>query len=152
MDKKLNGKNPPSKPEKTATYLFQKGSDPRRNLEGRPKGVKNFDTIFREAIARLAKLDDPTLKRVVSGKISVEGIDVALVRRGLIEALKGNVSFWNSIYDRRVGKSTENIDAQVTLDKASTIDSIDPYVKELVDEFNERLRERFSKGKQDETE
>ncbi len=152
MDKKLNGKNPPSKPEKTAHYLFKNGYDPRRNLEGRPKGVKNFDTIFKEAIERLAKLDDPTLKQVVAGKISVEGIDVALVRRGLIEALKGNVSFWNSIYDRRIGKSTENIDAQVTIDKVSNIDSIDPYVKGLVDEFNERLRERFSKGKQDETE
>lgn len=73
---------------------------------GRPLGTKNFDTIFREAIEKLAK-DDPEFVKVV-GK-SVDDVDRKLVRRAIIEAAAGNYAFYRDNFDRRFGKAIETI-------------------------------------------
>ena len=90
-------------------WLYKKGQS--GNLEGRPLGTKNFDTIFREAIIRLAK-DDDDFKKVV-GK-DIDEIDRKLVKKAIVEAMKGNLGYHKDIYDRRGLKPNEEIDVNIT--------------------------------------
>jgi len=66
------------------------------NPAGRPKGARNYRTLFREAyvaIARDLKLGkDP------------DALLVEILKRGIKEALKGNYPFYKDIMDRLYGK------------------------------------------------
>lgn len=90
------------KAENTATKVqigkpFEKGDDPRRNLEGRPKGAKNFDTLFEEALKRIADANNK----------NPDEFDVDIVAKGLEMARKGDYRFWKDLLDRRFGKALE---------------------------------------------
>ena|SRR3990167_8184858 len=78
------------------------------------RSPKNFDTIFKEAIEKLAK-DDPEFVKVV-GK-SVDDVDKKLVRRAIIEAAAGNYSFYKDNFDRRFGKAIERLDLTAEITK-----------------------------------
>lgn len=80
------------------------------NPLGKIVGTKNFDTIFREAIEKLAK-DDPEFVKAV-GK-DLDGVDRKLVRRAIIEAAAGNFSFYKDIYDRRFGDKSKEPSLQL---------------------------------------
>jgi hypothetical protein len=95
---------------KTATKVrgvpFQKGKDPRRNLDGRPEGAKNFSTMFEEAIKIIVK----------EQRIPVKDPEVELVVKGVTQALRGNYSFWKDIMDRTYGspnKSETNVNVGI---------------------------------------
>lgn len=81
-------------------YLFKKGDDPKRNLAGRPKGAKGFATIFEKALKRIGTDD----------KINLKDPETQMVVRAVVEALKGNLGYFNSIMDRVHGKPKETID------------------------------------------
>jgi hypothetical protein len=83
--------------KKLKSHLFQKGNDPRRNLEGRPKGAKNFDTLFEEALKRIADTNSTT----------PDEFDRDIVAKGLEMARKGDYRFWKDLLDRRFGKALE---------------------------------------------
>lgn|SRR3990167_5520722 len=89
---KVGYKNPPKE------YQFKKGEV--RNPYGRGKGIKNFDTIFEEAIREIAKTKD----------LKIDNPERKLMVRAVIEALKGNHNFWKSLAEFRYGKAKESID------------------------------------------
>ena len=70
------------------------------NPEGRPKGSKNFDTIFEAAIRKI----------VEEKKINIDDPEREMVIKAVIEALKGNYAYFRDLMDRKYGKATENID------------------------------------------
>lgn len=70
------------------------------NPKGRPKGVKNFDTLFESALKKI----------VEDNKINITDPERELVTKALIEGLKGNYSFYKDIMDRRYGQPKESID------------------------------------------
>ena len=70
------------------------------NPSGRPKGSKNFDTIFEAAIRKI----------VEEKKINIDDPEREMVVKGVIEALKGNYAYFRDLMDRKYGKATENID------------------------------------------
>jgi len=80
-------------------YRFKEGNP------GRPRGVKNYKTICRQAIRHVAKA-------LELGK-EPDAVEVELVKVGIREALKGNFSFYKDIFDRLYGKPREaiNLDA-----------------------------------------
>jgi len=80
---------------------FQKG-DLRINRTGRPLGSKNFSKLFDVAIKKISK----------SEKLNLKDPEIELIVRGIVEALKGNYSFYRDILDRRFGKPKETIDVQ----------------------------------------
>jgi hypothetical protein len=79
---------------------FKKGES--GNPAGRPKGAKNYKTLFREAYTAIAK--DLRL-----GK-DPDDLLVEILKRGIKEALKGNYPFYKDIMDRLYGKPKQTIE------------------------------------------
>lgn len=82
------GLKPPWKPGETG------------NPNGRPKGQRNYATIYREALIKLAKLNDK----------SPEELEDEILSKGLLNARKGNYSFYKDVLDRLHGKALERTD------------------------------------------
>jgi hypothetical protein len=79
---------------------FKKGQS--GNPAGRPKGSRNYRTLFREAYTAIEK--DLGL-----GK-NPDALLVEILKRGIKEALKGNYSFYKDIMDRLYGKPKQTIE------------------------------------------
>ena len=92
---------------KTDKHLFQKGDDPRRNLEGRPKGSRDFATDFDEAVDEIAK--DNGMTRSEARKL--------LFKVAYKNAKDGNYSFYKDIHDRLYGTATNKTDITSKGDK-----------------------------------
>lgn len=80
---------------------------------GRKSGSKNFDTIFEAAIRKI----------VEEKKINLDDPEREMVVKAVIEALKGNFSYFRDLMDRKYGKATENINFKGEIE--SKIISID---------------------------
>jgi hypothetical protein len=80
---------------------FKKGQS--GNPAGRPKGSRNYRTLFREAYVAIA--NDLRL-----GK-NPDALLVEILKRGIKETLKGNYPFYKDIMDRlyRKPKSETNV-------------------------------------------
>jgi len=89
---KVGYKNPPKE------YQFKKGEN--RNPKGRGLGVKNFATIFKEAIKKIAK--EKSIKEL--------DVEVDLVIRAIAEARGGNYQYYRDIFDRVYGQAKANIE------------------------------------------
>jgi len=90
---------------KTDKHLFQKGDDPRRNLEGRPKGTRDFSTDFDEAVDEIAKENGMT--RSQARKI--------LLKVAYKNAKEGNYSFYKDIHDRIYGQAQQKVENSGTV-------------------------------------
>jgi hypothetical protein len=70
------------------------------NPQGRPVGAKSYNTLFDKALRKVAQ----------ENKINLKDPEVQLLTRGLIEALKGNYSFYRDLLDRRFGRPKESVE------------------------------------------
>lgn len=70
------------------------------NPNGRPKGRRNFSTIFYDALENLAKKNnmDPL------------SLETEIVEKALLSARKGDARFYKDLMDRVHGMATQNID------------------------------------------
>jgi hypothetical protein len=84
---------------------FKKGTDERRNMNGRPKGVPHSTTRLR----RLLELTE-NLKNPVTGEI--EGFTIAeqMDLQQIIKARKGDTRAYNALLDRLEGKPMQSTD------------------------------------------
>lgn len=78
---------------------------------GRPLGQKNYATLYKEALVKIAKLN---------GR-EPDDIEMDIINRGLEQARKGNFLFYKDILDRLHGKPMQNIKADVSLRNISTV-------------------------------
>ncbi len=81
-----------------------KKGDPSPNPNGRPKGQKNYRTLYREALISIAKAKDKT----------PEEIEVLLHRTGIAKALRGEFNFYKDIQDRLHGKALQKSDVKLS--------------------------------------
>lgn len=99
--------------EKTADKVrgkpFQKGDDPRRNIEGRPLGALNFATKFRAFIEKVAENNETT----------ADEIEQQLLAIGYKRAKEGDYQFWRDLHDRVYGKPQGSLDVTTKGDKIS---------------------------------
>jgi hypothetical protein len=95
---------------------FKKGHDPRRNLKGRPKGTKNFKTMFEMACKEVAE----------SLNLGQEPDKVMLeiIKRGIKEIFKGNYSFYKDTLDRYFGKATEKAEIGLKIEKIAELEEL----------------------------
>jgi hypothetical protein len=84
------------------TTRFKKGQS--GNPSGRPKGARNYKTIFREALLKVSE----------ALKLGQEPDDVLveIVKRGIAQALKGNYNFYKDILDRLYGQAKQMIETE----------------------------------------
>jgi hypothetical protein len=111
-------------PQNIEPYKFKKGQG------GRPKGVKNFKTIFREAAKAVAE----ALKL---GK-EPDAVQVEIVKRGIAQALKGNYPFYKDILDRLYGRAPEKMEIDL---KAKKIEELEELIWDWVKTDNEENSE-----------
>jgi len=88
MDKKANLMPP-----------WKKG-DPSPNPNGRPNGQRNYATIYREALTKIAETRNMT----------PEEIETLIEQVGLVNALKGDFKFWQDVRDRIHGKPKQAVE------------------------------------------
>lgn len=88
MDKKANLMPP-----------WKKG-DPSPNPNGRPNGQRNYATIYREALHKIADSKDMT----------PEEVENLIEQVGLVNALKGDFKFFQDIRDRIHGKPKQGVE------------------------------------------
>ena len=86
-DTSSNYRNPPE------AYRWKKGQS------GNYKRRKSFATLFDKAIKKIAEEED----------ISKLDVEIALIRKAVTEAKKGNFNFYKDIIDRVHGKPKERI-------------------------------------------
>jgi len=73
------------------------------NPNGRPKGQRNYATIYRAALEKIAEANDKT----------PEEIEEMMEQAGLKKALAGDFAFQKDIKDRLHGKADQHIDHNV---------------------------------------
>jgi len=71
----------------------------RRNPNGRPKGQRNYRTIYREVIKKIGE----------SQKMTPEEIEDLIHKSGIVKAMKGDYSFHKDVLDRLHGKPPQGI-------------------------------------------
>jgi hypothetical protein len=78
---------------------------------GRPKGQRNYETIYNAAIAKIAKANEMT----------PEEFENALEQVGLKKAFKGDFQFYKNFQDRLYGKAVETqvleVKGKLTIDE-----------------------------------
>ena len=76
------------------------------NPNGRPKGQRNYATIYKEALRKIAESQDMT----------PEQIEEKINEVGLLKAMKGDYAFYRDLQDRLHGKP-ENKNINLNLNK-----------------------------------
>lgn len=76
----------------------------RRNPNGRPKGQRNYETIYREALIQIGKSQDKT----------PEEIEDLMHKSGLTKAIKGDYAFYRDVLDRLYGKPKSTVGLEGT--------------------------------------
>lgn len=76
-----------------------KAGDPSPNPSGRPKGQRDYATIYREALIKLGKLNNKT----------PEELEDEIHSAGILNARKGNYQFYKDVLDRTHGTAQNNL-------------------------------------------
>ena len=84
--------------------------------QGRPVGVKNFSTLFKEAVKKIAEANG----------IPDDTIEVDLVRKAIKEAKAGNFKFYEDTMNRLYGKAPQSLDITTGGEKIIGINYIIP--------------------------
>ena len=78
---------------------FKSGAEWKGNKDGRPKGQRNYSTIYKEALAKIAKSKD----------LSADELENLIIQSGLEEVLKKNYAFYRDHLDRWYGQPPQGI-------------------------------------------
>jgi hypothetical protein len=77
---------------------FKKGES--GNPDGRPLGQKNYSTLYKEALIKLAKLNDK----------EPDELELEMISKGILSARAGDYRFYKDVLDRLLGTATNNVD------------------------------------------
>ena len=90
---------------------FEKGQS--GNPNGRPLGQKNYATLYKEALIKLAKLNDK----------EPEELEIEMISKGILSARAGDYRFYKDVLDRLHGTAQNNVN--LSGEMTSKIISID---------------------------
>lgn len=100
------------------------------NPNGRPKGQKNYSTLYREALIKLAELNDST----------PDELELDIIKKGLTSARKGDYRFYKDVLDRLHGQPTKKLefDGNVNINGAKELASS---LQSILDEDDSKTKE-----------
>lgn len=113
-----NVKNKVERPQNKHLKPLKKGET--ANPNGRPLGQKNYATLYREALIKLAKLNDK----------EPEELELEILSKGIMNARSGDYRFYKDVLDRIHGQATQNSEVNVT---GLTISFDTPFKKDAPD-------------------
>ena len=118
---------------------FLKGEDPRRNIDGRPEGVKNRSTIAKHVLEMVAILPDDVFDRVkelfpgIDKRMTAEEISTLVLLGNAIS--KGDVNAYKAIMDSAYG--SPKVEISGTFDNKNTnINLTNEEIKQLSKELD----------------
>ena len=100
-------------------YQFTSENQPEN--KGRPKGARDFKTIFEEAAKEVAK----SLK--LGEKPDV--VQIEILKKGIKEGIKGNFNYYRDIVDRLYGKTTEKIEHSGEIETKVDLSELNSFIK-----------------------
>lgn len=108
---------------------FVPGIDERRNLNGRPKGVRSAKTILKDILTAEIRLDNP-----ITGKSKTIIPEEEIWQTAVVQAMSGDKDARRDIYDRLEGKPinrNENTDIPPTPEQK--IHQLEKEIQDLLD-------------------
>ena len=116
---------------------FQKGDDPRRNLNGRPKGKKNYVTLRELVLERIGKKKG----------MSAEDVELMKIENGFVLGLGGDYSFFKDDLDRAYGTAT--ITSKAMIEHSGEVDINENIDNADIEAIAEKVAEELKKKKVD---
>lgn len=111
--------NTPTKENRSKTVTRPQNKNLKTDAgPGRPKGQRNYATIYREALIKLATMNN----------MEPEAMETDILLKGLASARKGDYRFWKDIHDRIHGTATQVVDSTVK------VEMVDPKKKKEVED------------------
>jgi len=94
------------------------------NPAGKPSGIKDFKTLFIEAIKKIAK----------ERHLDPDSVEIDLVVRAIAEARAGNFKYYQDILDRKFGKPQQTLRSEMsgTL-KIEKLKDIDESLRKVIE-------------------
>lgn len=111
------------RPQNKHLIPFEKGES--GNPNGRPLGQKNYATLYREALIKLAKLNDK----------EPEELELELISKGIMSARGGDYRFYKDVLDRLLGTAVQNVGIKLEPDELTRTKSKD-LIKKYLDGRN----------------
>lgn len=90
---------------------------------GRPKGQRNYRTLYREALKKIGESQNKT----------AEEIETILHTSGLAKAMKGDYSFYKDTLDRIHGQAVKPVDVQGNLTISTVLDGLENSSENVID-------------------
>lgn len=104
------------------------------NPTGRPLGARNYSTLYREGLKKLAQMNN----------MAPEELEEEIMANGVKLARAGDYRFYRDHLDREHGKPTQRIVGDIDLTHRETVDTA--AIKELTKALNEVHRRGGSTG------
>lgn len=98
------------------------------NPAGRPLGARNYSTLYRDALKKLAKKNNTT----------PETIEEEITANAITRARTGDYRFYKDHLDREHGKATQRIIGDVNIVDRQKVD--DPIISKIAEDINELYR------------
>lgn len=98
-----NDKNKERPQNKNLMPPMKKGET--RNPNGRPKGQKNYKTLYREALIKIGE----------SKGMTADEIEQELHKTGINRAMRGDATFYKDVMNRVHGKPVQPVEQTVDL-------------------------------------
>ena len=91
------------------------------NPNGRPKGQRNYSTIYKEALENIAKAQNKT----------PEQIENMMTEAGIKHSIKGNQKFYAYMMDKIHGKTPDVVQAHVVMETPQHIKDLADRLRQL---------------------
>lgn len=121
MDKPIIENNVENKVRPQNKHLKPLKKGETANPNGRPLGQRNYATIYREALIKLATLNDK----------SPEELENEILSSGILNARKGDYRFYKDILDRLHGTPVQKIENETVL-RVEKLEAIQEATKQLL--------------------
>jgi hypothetical protein len=105
------------------------------NPDGRPKGQKNYATLYREALLKIANAKGTT----------PDLLELEIISKGLFKARKGDYKFYKDLLDRLFGQATQNTESKNLNINVDIKPDEDPEITALRKQYNDKVKDKLIK-------